>query len=67
MSHYDILEVDQKASTTEIKQAFRKKSLQYHPDRNKSSDAHEYMTKITEAYNILFFLILFLFFIFYPS
>ncbi len=53
MSHYDILEVDQKASATEIKQAFRKKSLQYHPDRNKSSDAHEYMTKITEAYNIL--------------
>ena len=53
MSHYEILEVDQKASATEIKQAFRKKSLQYHPDRNKASDAHESMTKITEAYNIL--------------
>ena len=53
MSNYEILEVDQNASHSEIKQAFRKKSLQYHPDRNKSNDSHESMTKITEAYNIL--------------
>ena len=53
MSHYEILEVEQNASPSEIKQAFRKKSLQYHPDRNKSNDAHELMTKITEAYGVL--------------
>ena len=53
MSHYEVVEVNKNASPTEIKQAFRKKSLQYHPDRNKSNDAHEYMTKVTEAYNVL--------------
>ena len=37
--YYDILGVTKSANQAEIKQAYRKQALQFHPDRNKSSDA----------------------------
>ena len=39
--YYDILEVSRGASEEDIRKAFRKKALEFHPDRNKSADAHE--------------------------
>ena len=51
MSHYETLGVKQNASASEIKQAFRKKSLQYHPDKNNGRD--EKFKEINEAYNVL--------------
>jgi DnaJ-class molecular chaperone len=50
---YDVLGVDKKASTEEIKRAYRKLALQYHPDRNKEKDAAEKFKEINEAYEIL--------------
>jgi DnaJ family protein B protein 4 len=50
-SFYNILGVDEKASSDEIKKAFRKLSLIYHPDRD-SGDEDKFK-KITEAYDIL--------------
>ncbi len=41
------------ASDEEIKKAFRKLALRYHPDRNKSKDAEEKFKEISEAYAIL--------------
>ena len=37
--YYEILSVSKNASDEQIKSAFRKKALEYHPDRNKSKDA----------------------------
>ncbi len=51
--YYDILEVSKGASEEDIRKAFRKKALEYHPDRNKSADAHERFKEVNEAYQVL--------------
>jgi len=52
--YYQILEVDRKATQEEIKQAYRKLALQYHPDRNSGdSRAEERFKEISEAYGVL--------------
>lgn len=51
--YYSVLGVDKKASSSEIKKAFRKLALKYHPDRNKDPDAEANFRKIAEAYETL--------------
>jgi len=51
--YYEILNVPQNASKKEIKKAYRKLALKYHPDRNKSADAEEQFKEISEAYAVL--------------
>lgn len=51
--YYDILGVSKSASAAEIKSAYRKLALKWHPDRNKASDAHEKFKEINEAYEVL--------------
>ena len=50
---YKILGIPKTANEQEIKKAYRKMSLQYHPDRNPSPDAEEKIRKINEAYETL--------------
>jgi len=50
---YSILEISKDASEKDIKKAYRKLTLQYHPDRNNSSNAEEKIRKINEAYEVL--------------
>jgi len=50
---YDVLGVDKKASAVELKAAYRKKALEWHPDRNKSPEAEGKFKEINEAYEIL--------------
>lgn len=52
-SLYKELGVEKKAGLTEIKKAYKKMALKYHPDRNKESDAEERFKKISKAYDIL--------------
>ena len=51
--YYDILGVSKGVTDEQLKIAFRKKALEYHPDRNKSKDAEEKFKEINEAYQIL--------------
>lgn len=50
---YEVLGVKKGASPDEIKQAYRRLALQYHPDRNKSKEAEEKFKEINEAYAVL--------------
>src|SRR5277367_2822991 len=53
-SYYDVLGVDKAASEQEIKAAYRKLSLKYHPDRNPDDKvAEEKFKEINEAYQTL--------------
>lgn len=51
--YYEILGVDRSATDKQIKKAFRKLALKYHPDRNKEKDAEEKFKEIAQAYEIL--------------
>lgn len=48
-----MLGVSKSASAAEIKSAYRKLALEWHPDRNKSPEAHEKFKEINEAYAVL--------------
>jgi curved DNA-binding protein CbpA len=51
--YYKILKINFDATLDEIKKAYRKLALEYHPDRNHSSNASSLFIEITEAYEIL--------------
>lgn len=51
--YYRVLGLRQGASDDEIKKAYRRKAMEFHPDRNQSPDAQEIFIKITEAYEYL--------------
>lgn len=51
--YYEVLGVSKSATDQEIKKAFRKLAMQYHPDRNKAPDAEEKFKEINEAYAVL--------------
>lgn len=51
--YYKILENQQTASLEEIKIAFKKQAVKWHPDRNLDTDTTEKMQEINEAYLIL--------------
>jgi len=54
MNYYKTLGVDKKSTKDEIKKAYRKLALKYHPDRNKGDKkAEEKFKKISEAYAVL--------------
>ena len=51
--YYDVLGVSRSASDEEVRKAFRKLALEYHPDRNKNPDASERFKEVNEAYQVL--------------
>jgi len=51
--YYKKLNITTQASLLEIKKSYRKLALQWHPDHNKRSDAHEIFISINQAYLIL--------------
>ncbi|MQL84379.1 hypothetical protein Taro_016892 [Colocasia esculenta] len=52
-SPYEVLGVPPSASTQEIKRAYRRLALKYHPDVNKEANAQEKFMRIKHAYNSL--------------
>ncbi|VBB42668.1 Chaperone protein DnaJ (fragment) [uncultured Desulfatiglans sp.] len=52
--YYRVLEVEPEASCQEIKKAYRRLALAYHPDRNRGDPAcEERLKEINEAYQVL--------------
>jgi molecular chaperone DnaJ len=51
--YYDVLGVQKGATKDQIKDAYRKLALQFHPDRNKSPEAEARFKEISEAYAVL--------------
>lgn len=51
--HYAVLGVAANAALGDIKNAYRKKASQWHPDKNPSIDAHAKFREIQEAYETL--------------
>jgi molecular chaperone DnaJ len=52
--YYDVLGVAKSASADELKKAYRKLAMQYHPDRNQGEkDAEQKFKEISEAYDVL--------------
>jgi molecular chaperone DnaJ len=50
---YDVLGVSKTATAPDIKRAYRKLALEWHPDRSKATNAHEKFKEINEAYEVL--------------
>jgi len=51
--YYDLLEVKPDANETELKKAYRKAAIKYHPDKNFAPDAEEKFKDISKAYQVL--------------
>ena len=51
--YYALLGCSRTASETEIKKAYRKLAMEYHPDRNSAPEAEARFKEITEAYEVL--------------
>ena len=51
--YYEVLGVARDATPEDLKKAFRKQALQYHPDRNKAADASDRFKEVNEAYQVL--------------
>jgi molecular chaperone DnaJ len=51
--YYEVLGLPRNASSEDIKKAFRKLAMQYHPDRNHDAEASERFKEVNEAYEVL--------------
>src|SRR3974390_3342272 len=51
--YYEVLEVERTANDAQLKAAFRKLAMKYHPDRNPDGDSEHKFKEINEAYEVL--------------
>ena len=51
--YYEVLGISRDADPQEIKKAYRKLAMEYHPDHNKEADAEDKFKELSEAYGVL--------------
>lgn len=63
MDYYKILQVDRNAKDDDLKKAYRKLAMKWHPDKNPNSkkEAEAKFKQISEAYDVSFLLQSFIF------
>lgn len=52
-NYYSILGVSSSAHAADIKRAYRRLALQYHPDKNPTASAEQFFKEVNEAYEVL--------------
>lgn len=50
---YEVLGIEKNATESDIKKAYRKMSMKYHPDKNQEHDSTEQFKEVQEAYDVL--------------
>ena len=53
VNYYSVLGISRDATKEDIKKAYHKCALKYHPDKNKQDNAEEMFKKVVEAYEVL--------------
>jgi len=53
MDYYKLLNIEKNASDSEIKSAYRKQALKWHPDKNKEPGAEKKFKEINQAFEVL--------------
>ena len=51
--YYDILGIEKNADEAQIKKAYRKLAIKFHPDKNKAKNAEEAFKKVNQAFSVL--------------
>ena len=51
--YYDILGIEKTADENQIKKAYRKLAIKFHPDKNKAKNAEEAFKKVNQAFSVL--------------
>ena len=52
-NYYSLLEIDRSATEDDIKKAYRKLAMEFHPDVNTDKDAEGKFKELSEAYSVL--------------
>lgn len=57
VDYYKLLQVDRNANDDDLKKAYRKLAMKWHPDKNPNNkkDAEAKFKQISEAYDVCFF------------
>ena len=53
MDYYSILEIEEDSNFEQIRKAYKKQALKYHPDKNKNENAEDKFKNVVEAYEVL--------------
>lgn len=53
LKYYEVFGLTEKATKSEVKRAYRKLAMKFHPDRNPDPKAHKLFLDLTEAYQVL--------------